>query len=200
MGSDDFGLPNLKYSSLDELDYERQIALDQMQRDLDAAAEEQLYEQDVEVAEVTGADSVDIEETINESARMAVFENNAQKLADAGEVGPSEQEEDDATDTGIWKALFNGKIARSVVSGSMLPHNPLLWSANQLWEFIERTDQYTHFRSNMYDSQIQEPYGKDKLLKVDEQDILNTIDYLDLHARSNEVGRPLRQYSEQEFN
>lgn len=200
VGSDDFGLPNLKYSSLDELDYERQIALDQMQRDLDAAAEEQLYEQDVEVAEVTGADSVDIEETINESARMAVFENNAQKLADAGEVGPSEQEEDDATDTGIWKALFNDKIARSVVSGSMLPHTPLLWSANQLWEFIERTDQYTHFRSNMYDSQIQEPYGKDKLLKVDEQDILNTIDYLDLHARSNEVGRPLRQYSEQEFN
>jgi hypothetical protein len=46
MGSDDFGLPNLKYSSLDEIDYERALALEQMQRDLDAAAEEQLYEQD----------------------------------------------------------------------------------------------------------------------------------------------------------
>jgi hypothetical protein len=92
-----------------------------------------------------------------------------------------------------------GKVARNAIHNQALPSNPLLIPA-RLLEFAERTDQYTHFRSNVYDSKIQEPYGKDKLLKLDEQDILNAMDYLDLHARSNEIGQPVKQYSEQEFD
>lgn len=198
VGSDDFGLPNLKETSLDKLDYERQLALERMQRDLDAAAEEQLYEQDEEVRQTVDEDATSSALDQDELERHSSYDAVAQEMIDAGEVGPSEYEEDKDSDTGIWDSLF--KVYRTDVKPSKqnyvrsLQGTPLEDRKQQILE-----DQYTHFHSNRYDAMIGSGYGDIDLANVKKADVDKARNYLTYLSNRHTLSPFAKRYSEQEI-